>query len=43
MIRVSEPDIGKEELNNVIEAVKSGFISGTHGKFLREFESEFAK
>ncbi|MCW3132482.1 MAG: DegT/DnrJ/EryC1/StrS family aminotransferase [Candidatus Methanospirare jalkutatii] len=41
-IPVAEPYIGDEELKNVIEAVKSGWIS-SKGKFIEEFEREFAK
>lgn len=39
---VAEPCLGKEELNNIIEAVKTGWIS-SKGKFIEEFENEFAK
>jgi perosamine synthetase len=42
MIPVAEPLLGEEELKNVIEAVKSGWIS-SRGKFIPEFESGFAK
>lgn len=42
MIPVAEPLLGEEELNNVIEAVKSGWIS-SKGKFVEEFESKFAR
>ncbi|MDE1870450.1 MAG: DegT/DnrJ/EryC1/StrS family aminotransferase [Candidatus Micrarchaeota archaeon] len=42
-INVSEPDLSKLELKNAIEAVKSGFISGTAGKFIKQFEEEFAR
>lgn len=41
MIRVAEPCLGQEELNNVIEAVKSGWISSS-GEFIPRFEQEFA-
>ena len=41
-IPVAEPDIGKEELENVVEAVRSGWISGKGG-FVEEFEERFAK
>ncbi len=41
MIPVSEPSLGKEELENVIEAVKSGWIS-SKGRFIELFEKEFA-
>ena len=39
---VAEPEIGEEELKNVIEAVKSGWVS-SKGKFIEEFENLFAK
>jgi len=39
---VAEPEIGEEELRNVIEAVKSGWIS-SKGSFLEEFEKSFAR
>lgn len=42
MIPVLEPSLGNEELNNVIHAVKSGWIS-SKGKFVQEFEENFAK
>ncbi len=41
MIPIAEPYIGEEELNNVIEAVKSGWIS-SKGKFITKFEESFA-
>jgi len=41
-IPVAEPLIGKEELNLVIEAVRSGWVS-SKGKFIKEFEEKFAK
>lgn len=42
MIPIAEPSLGEEELNNVIEAVRSGWIS-SKGKFIAEFEEKFAK
>jgi perosamine synthetase len=39
---VAEPEIGEEELKNVVEAVKSGWVS-SRGKFIEEFENSFAK
>jgi perosamine synthetase len=42
MIPVAEPLLGEEELKNVIEAMKSGWIS-SKGKFIEEFEMKFAK
>lgn len=41
MIPIAEPSLGQEELNNVIDAVKSGWIS-SKGKFIPEFEEKFA-
>jgi perosamine synthetase len=41
MIPVAEPLLGKEEQDNVIEAVKSSWIS-SKGKFIEEFEQKFA-
>ena len=41
MIPIAEPLLGEEELENIIEAVKSGWIS-SKGKFISEFEEEFA-
>jgi perosamine synthetase len=40
-IPVAEPEIGEEELKNVIEAVKSGWIS-SKGPFIEEFEGRFS-
>lgn len=40
-IPVAKPDIGQEEMENVIEAVRSGWIS-SKGPFIQKFESEFA-
>jgi len=42
MIPIAEPLLGEEELNNVMEAVKSGWIS-SKGKFIPEFEDQFAQ
>lgn len=41
MIPIAEPSLGEEELKNVIEAVKSGWIS-SKGKFIEEFEEKLA-
>ena len=41
-IPVAEPDIGREELENIIEAVKSGWIS-SKGKFIVELEEKFSR
>ena len=42
-IPVYEPSLGSEELNNVVDAVKSGWIGSAGGKYLNEFEKNFAK
>jgi len=42
MIPIAEPHLGEEELNNVIQAIKSGWIS-SKGKFIPEFEEKFAE
>ena len=41
MIPIAEPFLGEEELNNVIEALKSGWIS-SKGAFIEEFERDFS-
>jgi len=38
---IAEPEIGEEELKNIVEAVKSGWIS-SKGRFIEEFEKSFA-
>jgi len=40
-IPVAEPDIGEDELKNVTEAVKSGWVS-PKGPFVGEFEKKFS-
>ncbi len=40
-IPVAAPDIGKEELKNITEAVKSGWVS-SKGPFIEKFEQNFA-
>lgn len=42
MIPVFTPSIGEEELRNVSEAIKSGWVS-SKGKYIEEFEKRFAK
>jgi len=42
MIPIAEPFLGEEELKNVVEAVKSGWIS-SRGKFIPDFEGEVAR
>ncbi len=39
---VLEPDIGEQEINNVLECVTSGWIS-SQGRFIGEFEKAFSK
>jgi len=41
MIPIAEPSLGEEELGNVVEAVKSGWIS-SKGRFVKEFEQNFS-
>lgn len=41
-IPIAQPDIGKEELRNVTQAVKSGWIS-SKGEFIYQFEEGFSK
>jgi len=40
-IPIAEPEIGEEELQNVTEAVKSGWVS-SKGPFIEEFEKGFS-
>jgi len=42
MIPVLEPSIGEKEIENVLKAVKSGWVS-SKGKFVEEFERKFAE
>lgn len=41
-IAVHQPDIGEEEVQSVLEALRRGEISGSFGKALPEFEDRFA-
>lgn len=41
MIPIAEPSLGEEELRNVVEAIKSGWIS-SKGRFIEEFEQNFS-
>ena len=41
-IPIAAPSIGNEELNNVINCVKSGWIS-SQGRFVFDFEKQFSK
>ena len=42
MIPVCEPEIGEEELRNVVNCMKSKVISGTAGGYITEFEKRFS-
>ena len=42
MIPIAEPSLGKEELNLLTKAFKSGWIS-SKGEFIEKFENEFAR
>jgi perosamine synthetase len=42
MIPIAEPVLGEEELQNIIDAVKSSWISSM-GRFISEFENGFAE
>jgi len=41
VIPIAEPALGEEELNNVIAAVRSGWVS-SKGRFIPEFQERFA-
>lgn len=43
MIPVFEPEIGEQEIELVVDALRKGEISGSFGEYLPKFESEFAK
>lgn len=43
MIPVSRPQLGEREQALVLEAVRAGEISGSSGRFIKEFEDAFAK
>jgi len=43
MIHVCEPAIGKEEIENVMDALKSNEISGSFGKYIDQFENDFSR
>jgi perosamine synthetase len=42
MIPVAKPSLGDEELKNIIDAFKSGWIS-SKGEFIEKFEAKFAR
>ena len=41
-IPVCEPKIGPEELSQAIKCIKSGWISGSGGRYITEFEQRFS-
>ncbi|OGG40272.1 glutamine--scyllo-inositol aminotransferase [Candidatus Jorgensenbacteria bacterium RIFCSPLOWO2_01_FULL_45_25b] len=41
-IPVSEPNIGEREKELVMDAIKKGDISGTHGEYIKKFEEGFS-
>ena len=41
MIPVSEPFLGQSEIDNVLECVRSGWVSSS-GSFLQKFEQQWA-
>lgn len=41
-IPVSEPPIGEIEIEYVLDAVKSGWVSGSKGPYIEKFENEFS-
>lgn len=43
MIPVFEPEIGDEEIELVVDALRKGEISGSFGEYLPRFEGEFAR
>lgn len=42
MIPVFEPVIGEDEIEAVVDALRKGEVSGTFGKYIEDFENEFA-
>lgn len=43
MIYVCEPDITNKEIEYATKCIKEGFLSGTGGRFVREFEEKFSR
>jgi len=43
MIQVFEPEIGQDEIDAVVDALRKGEISGSFGAYLPEFENNFAQ
>ncbi|MDQ3336718.1 MAG: DegT/DnrJ/EryC1/StrS family aminotransferase [Myxococcota bacterium] len=43
MLQVFEPEIGEEEIELVVDALRKGEISGSFGSYLPRFEEGFAK
>ncbi len=42
-IPVNEPNISESDIEYAYDAIKSGFWSGTSGKYIKEFEEKFSK
>lgn len=42
-IPVNEPNISESDIRYASDAIKSGFWSGTSGKYIKEFEESFSK
>ena len=42
-ISVNDISLSNKEIEYAVDAIKSGFISGTTGEYIDKFESEFAK
>ncbi len=42
-IPVNEPNISESDIEYAYDAIKSGFWSGTSGKYIKEFEDKFSK
>lgn len=43
MIYVCEPDITNKEVEYAVKCINEGFLSGTGGRFVREFEEKFSQ
>lgn len=43
MIHVCEPYLDKQDLDYAIKAIKSGYISGSFGSYIKAFEARFAE
>jgi perosamine synthetase len=43
MIPVFEPDLGEEEIEEVVKALRAGEISGSFGRYIPDFENAFSE